>query len=271
MSRQYSIKLCLAILLLIVGFACKKKEHPSDPQKPVSPNQPVVPEIPKSEIKSYLPLILQADREKIEFKYADDGLQLTEIKYATGIREVITYKDNKPKEYRRYLKDDMIYMVDYILNAEGLPVRANQNHAESDGKVLRPTGYYEIDYNAQNNISTITSFDFRNNFISKQQYSYDEHQLLTDISSSELKPSATKYTYDGKSGLLKNVKSAQLFAIENEDILIHNTPSNITVVTNESDPIKNMKADYEYNKDSYPTIITITAGSKKTVYKVTYR
>jgi hypothetical protein len=271
MPRQYSMKLCLAILLFTVGLACKKKEHPSDPQKPVSPNQPVVPEIPKSEIKTYLPLILQADGEKIEFKYADDGLQLTEIKYATGIREVITYKDKQPKEYRRYLKDEMIYMVDYILNTEGMPIRENKYQAESGGKVLTPTGYDEISYNAQNNISTLLSFDVRNNFISKQQYSYDEHQLLTDISSNELKPSVTKFTYDGKAGLLKNVKSAQLFALENEDIFLRNLTSNITVVTNEGDASRNMKLAYEYNKDGYPTSLTITAGSKKTVYKVTYR
>jgi hypothetical protein len=271
MSRQISIKFSLLILLFFISPACKKKENAGDNEKPVLPTQPFVPEIPKSEVKVYIPLVLQTDNEKIELKYADDGLQLTEIKYASGKREVITYNDKKPKEYRRYDKDEMVYMIDYILNGEGLVTRGNKYQVESGGKVLTPLGNFQISYNEQRLVSAINSYDFRNNLVSNHQYNYDENHLLSSITSDDLKPVAIKYTYDGKQGLLKNVTSTQMFAIESEDFFLHNIKSNLTAVVNEGNADKNLNLSCEYNKDGYPSTFTLTKDNKKTIYKITYR
>lgn len=271
MLKQNPFMLRLAVLLLLITAGCKKKESATEPVKPVTPTQPVSPENPKSEVKTYIPLILQTDNEKIEFKYADDGVQLTEIKYATGTREVISYKDKKPREYRRYLKEELIYTVDYILNAEGLVITANRYQVESGGKLLTPLGNYQISYNEHKMISAINWFDFRNNRIKNQQYSYDENQLLIGIATIDQNQVNLKYSYDSKSGLLKNTTVNQLFAIENDDFFLRNTKSNLSIVVNGSNAARDVNIISDYNTDGYPSAFNVTDASKKTVYKITYR
>jgi len=270
-TKQKCLLLSIITIMLLIVTACKKKESVVDPNTPTKPEQPVIPDVPKSDTKSYIPLLLQSDNEKIELKYAEDGLQLSEIKYSTGIREVITYKDKKPREYRRYLKDELIYSVDYILNTDGMPIQANRFQIELNGKVLIPLGSYQISYDEQKNIKSINWFDFKNNLQSSWQYTYNESQNLTHKTYTDKLPSNAEYAYDGKSGLLKNVTSVTLFSIENDAFFLINTKSNLSSIIFPGSPEKNISLINAYNTAGYPSSFSRIVGDNKTVYKITYR
>jgi YD repeat-containing protein len=273
MKKLKNLPLLIVLMLMVIGTSCKKKGGPGTPDPQEIPVNPTKPNSPDSEVKLYTPLSLITDKLKIEFSYLPKTNLISEIKLSDGKRETIEYDDkNFPKLYSRYLKDELLYKVFYINNEDGLVTKGIQYKVETDGKILTLLGNYQISYTEQKQISTISRYSFANKLISRLHFAYDQTVQLLETSFEETTLPRQNFSWDGKTGLLRNVPYAQIMAIENKEFYFLNSRSNVNTVKDNVDTANDLNIRYDYNADSYPISMTSTDVKKQnTSYKVTYR
>lgn len=268
----------LAIILLTLVFftiACTKKGSSPEQEGPEKPAVPVVPETPKnpdSNVKLLSPESIRTDNLKIDFQY-DGKNSITEIRQSDGTREIITYKDNNQLgDYKRYLKDNLLYQVYYVTNAEGLVTKGIRWAVEADGKLKTLIGNYQISYNEQKQIETVDWYDFQNMLVTTKTFIYNDKLLLTEEKITGLSPAKKAYNYDDHTGIFKQVPFVQIFSLENQAFYLLNGRSNVTTIKTENEAATDLSFVMQYNKEGYPSTITQTDATRKTkVFKVTYR
>jgi hypothetical protein len=269
-----NLRVCLPaflVLVLIFQTACKKKGGSSPPDGPEVPVQPVSPSNPGSEMKMLTPQSISTDRLKVEFVYMTNENRLTEIRQSNGTREMINYNDRGvPKEYKRFLKDELIYHVYYLSEEDGLVTKANQYTVASGGKALTPIGNYQIKYGTQKQIETVEWYDFKNMLMQSEHNTYDNNLLLTERKSTEL--TTQTFEYDEHPGIFKHVPQLQLFSIEHQAFYMLNQKTNVKSIRNENHAAEDVKFEMQYNIDGYPSTITqIDATGTRKTFKISYR
>lgn len=272
MKRFHTYLPCILILLLFLLPACKKKGSSSAPDNPEVPVIPVIPKDPEAGKKVLFPQSINMENLKVDFQYAGTENLLAEIRQSNGTREMILYNAaNHPKEYRRFIKDVLVYHVYYLTNQEGLITKGIQYNVSSDGKSVTPIGNYQISYNSHGNIEAVEWYDFKNVLIKSKHYTYDNNLLLTDSKTTD--PSMVlNFRYDEQAGIFRQVVYIQSLAIENPAFYFLNQKSNVKSIVDKGNPAADLKFEMQYNNDGYPSTITQTdVAQKSKVYKITYR
>lgn len=276
MKKIFSFLATILLTLMFFAVACTKKGSSPDPTGPETPVVPVVPETPKNpdgSVKLLSPKSISTDNLKIDFEYAAGQNYITEIRQSDGTREMITYKENKQlKDYKRFLKDNLLYQVFYVTNANGLVTKGIQYAVEAEGKLITPIGNYQISYNENKQIETVEWYDFKNMLITTKSFVYDDRLLLTGEKITGLAPAKKTYDYDDHTGIFKQVPLIQIFSLENQAFYLLNGKSNIANIKTENRAAADLNFAMEYNNEGYPSTITQTDATRKIkVFKVTYR
>ena len=273
MKQLNFVLLSTLTLLILLTSSCKKKSNPAGPDTVEAPEIPVNPTNPSGEIKLLIPQSISTDNLKIDFQYASTGNVLTEIRQSNGTREMVTYNGKlQLKEYKRYLRDDLLYRVDYILNSDGLPIKAIQYNVEAGGKLISPIGYYQLTYNDNKQIETVDWYDFKNMLINTRTFIYNTAALFIESTTNGKQPLKQSYTYDEQQGLFKQVLQLQPLSLENEAFYMLNIKSNVKNIRMENQPASDRGYEMQYNASHYPSTITETdITGKSKIYKITYR
>lgn len=276
MKKIFSFLAVILLTFIFFAVACTKKGSSPDPMGPEKPVVPVVPETPKNpdgNVKLLSPQSISTDNLKVDFEYAAGQNYIKEIRQSDGTREMITYKDNKQlKDYKRFLKDNLLYQVFYVTNAEGLVTKGIQYAVEAEGKLITPIGNYQISYNEDKQIETVDWYDFKNMLVTTKDFIYNDKLLLTDEKITGLSPAKKAYNYDDHTGIFKQVPFAQIFSLENQAFYLLNGKSNVTNIKTENRAATDLSFVMQYNNEGYPSTITQTDATRKTkVFKVTYR
>ena len=274
MKTLSTFRLPLLTLLILFACACKKKSGPSGPETPETPPvSPTVPTNPSAEVKPLVPLSISTDNLKIDFQYATTANVLMEIRQSNGSREMIVYNDkNQLKEYKRYLKDDLLYHVYYVLNEEGLVSKAIQYNVEAGGKLISPLGFYQVSYDEAKHIETVDWYDFKNMLIKTRDFGYNEKSVFAGSKTSGSQPYQQSYLYDEQPGVFKQVSQLQILSLEHEAFYLLNIKANLKAIKNEGQSAGNLNFEMQYNANGYPAVITQTdASGKSKVYKISYR
>lgn len=273
MNKFTALLRTFMILLLLLAFACKKKSGPANIDLPETPEKPVIPTKPDTQVKQLVPLSISTDNQKIDFQYAATGDFLTELRQSNGTREMILYNDkNQLKQYKRFMKDDLLYQVYYVLDNTGLVTKGIQYKVEAAGKLISPLGYYQPSYNEKQQIESVDWYDFKDMLIKTQTFSYDKQSLFIGKKTSGNPPTNLNFSYDEHAGIFKQVPLIQILSLEHEAFYMLNNKSNVKSIINESEPDADQKFEMQYNANGYPTTITQTnVSGKSKVYKVTYR
>ena len=274
--RRSTLYLAFTLFLTIsCSLGCKKRSATSTPENPESPSPvvPVVPKPPEPESKRMTPQSLTAENQKIDLAYDADQILLTEIRQSNGTRERIIYKDkHHPKQYQRYLKDELQYQVDYIMSTEGLITRAIQNTVSAGGKVMTPMGAYDISYNDDKQIERVDWYDHQNMLQKSKTYSYNDGKLLTSAAVVIPKGNTETYDYDDKHGIFDQVPFLNVLALENEAFFLKNVQANLKHISNNSQPSEALSFELQYNTTGYPSAIKQTNSSgKSSTYKINYK
>ncbi len=263
------------ILILLFLLSCKKKLSPSAPEDPETPI-PVTPVAPKPTdpvSRPMIPLSLTAENLKIDLTYAANQNLLTEIRQSNGVREMITYNaQNQLKEYKRYLKDELLYHVYYVLNTDGLVTKAIQYTVSAGGKLLSPLGTYEISYNSRKEIERVDWYDFKNMLSKSKQYNYNEKLLLTSCETVIPKGGTQTYEYDNNFGIFSQISYLNLISLENEAFYFKNIRANLEHISSKTSASDSLSFVLQYNPANYPSTIKQTdASGKSSTYKIIYR
>lgn len=272
--KQFRLYLpTIFVLLFLLQTACKKKGGSSSPESPEAPVQPVSPSTPGSELKMLRPQSISTDNLKVDFVYTTNGNRLAEIRQSNGTREMIVYNDQgTPKEYKRFLKDELIYHVYYASDQDGLVNKAIQYTVASGGKSLTPIGNYQISYGTQKQIESVEWYDFKNMLITTKHSTYDTNLLLVARKSTGLPPNTQTFTYDDHPGIFKHVPQLQLFSIEHQAFYMLNQRSNLKVISNDNNAAEDLKFEMQYNVDGYPSTVTQSdVANTRKIYKIIYR
>ena len=252
---------CHCLLLILILTACSKKHQPA-PDEPGGGEKPV-------NTTTLVPQKLEQPQLQIILRYNKTTGQLTNFEQSDGMVEKLIYDDQQRlKRYERYQKSELIYLVDYTWNKTGNVIRAAQHLAELNGKITTPLGYYDIELNAANAISSAKWYNLNDQLLKTVIYNYSESGTLSMVINTgpDIKPSA--YMYDNKNGLFKNVSSCQFLALENNIALLRSDKANVIRQTGVSLPYS---YTYTYNKEGYPvTIISLDEKGMQTSWKVTY-
>lgn len=274
MKKPSSTLIPFLALLFLLAIACKKKNSPASPEGPEAvPAVPTKPISPGGEIKALVPSSISTENLKIDLQYAATGNYLREIRQSNGTREMILYNDkNQLKEYKRYMKDDLLYHVYYVLSPDGLVTKGIQYKVEAGGKLISPIGSYEVNYNEANQIENVDWYDFRNMLIKAKAFSYNNKLQFTGLKTSGNQVSSQRYTYDEHAGIFKQVPLLQILSLEHEAFYMLNTNANVKAIKTEDQPAVDLNYEFQYNTNNYPATITQNdATGKSKIYKITYR
>lgn len=274
MKKPSSTLIPFLALLFLLAIACKKKNSPASPEGPETvPAVPTKPISPGGEIKALVPSSISTENLKIDLQYATTGNYLSEIRQSNGTREMILYNDkNRLKEYKRYLKDDLLYHVYYVLSPEGLVTKGIQYKVEAGGKLISPIGFYEVNYSEAKQIETVDWYDFRNMLIKSKAFSYNDKAQFTGLKTSGSQASSQSYTYDEHAGIFKQVPQLQILSLEHEAFYMLNTNANVKTIKTEDQPAVDLNYEFQYNINNYPaTINQNDAAGKSKIYKISYR
>jgi len=247
---------------------------PPNPASPTTPTNPRTPTNPTNPTKKVLtPQGITTDNLNVEFKYSVTGNRLTEIRQSNGTREMILYHDNGfPKEYQRLLKDELIYHVYYVTNADGLVIKAIQYAVASGGKAKTLFGNYQISYGDHLEIKTIEWYDFTNMLTSSREHKYNDDLQLISSQSAVKTSTLQSFQYDGSEGIFKHVPHAQLIAIEHPAFYMLNQKLNLQSIKHDNHATEDLRFEMQYNVDGYPSAITqINAANNQKTFKITYR
>jgi len=131
-------------------------------------------------------------------------------------------------------------------------------------------GTYTIEYNEQQQISQVTYYSDKNALQRTKSFSYalsnDQMGIITETSETE----STRYTYDQKNGLFKNVANAQFIALETGDQFFLSSAHNLLSISGTS-PKNDLTCSYEYNTAAYPSLINWQTAQANMVFKVSYK
>lgn len=257
----FALALGLSMLL-----SCKKNEHIIDvkTEKP----EVIIPPVTELPAKELLPLQFKSGQSTMIFKYKDDH-SLSSIAYSSKTRTDLLYSTTgKLIGLQHFDGGQLVSTTELTTDKNGLIILAEHILMEDDQ--YKPTGYYSLEYNALQQISTISYYDQFNKLINKQQRNYNPSGKLDNTSWSQPGMNVN-FTYDDKNGIFKNLSIAWLFAIEKSDLLFNSGVNNITASTNLLDPDSDQTFRYTYNKDNYPETITSTIKGKASNIQVTYQ
>jgi len=267
-------------LILLVALSslhsCSKSTPPITPEKPIvivpvtPPTTPVTPPdttSPPNSTAKWIPVKLESSTQSVVFKYIGDSNALLSADNGTGKKVIITYKDNQMNGLLIYEVNKVQY-VDYYRDDQKRIIKvARWKQTENEDILL---GTYTIEYNEQQQISQVTYYSDKNALQRTKSFSYarsnDQMGIITETSGTE----STRYTYDQKNGLFKNVANAQFIALETGDQFFLSAEHNLLSISGTS-PKNDLTCSYEYNTDAYPSLINWLTPQANMVFKVSYK
>jgi hypothetical protein len=223
--------------------------------------------IPPTSTAHLLPITIESPGQSIAFKYVGNTSSLLSVDHGAGKKVIITYKDNQMNGLFTY-EADKVYYVDYYRDDQKRIHKVTQWSQTKDEDI--PMGYYTIKYNEQQQITEINYYSARNVLLRTKTFAYDlsNDQMGVIIESDDKE--TTKYTFDLKNGIFKNVANAQLIALETGDKFLLSSNHNLIGISSSS-PKNDLTCSYEYNTDAYPTLINWQAVNVKMTFKVSYK
>jgi hypothetical protein len=275
-------KFIYLVLLSTLGFlsSCSKSNPPVTPEKPIV-TVPVPPPptttppvttpptgVPPTSTTKLLPIKIESPNQSVLFKYLGDTNSLLSVENSTGKKIIITYKDNHMNTLYTYEGNKTFY-VDFVRDHNHRVNKVNQWSQTTDNDI--PLGYYTITYNEQQQMTEINYFSPKNVPISTKTLAYDStNNQMGIIIETKGTTETTKYTFDLKNGLFKNVANAQLIAMETGENFLLSADHNLLSMKS-SNPKNDLTCSYEYNVDAYPTLINWEAPNVKMTFKVSYK
>ncbi|KIO78754.1 hypothetical protein TH53_01260 [Pedobacter lusitanus] len=252
----------LFLVTIVLFMGCKKNDSPAETTGEVIP--PVI----DVGTKILVPVQLGTGKSKMVISYTE-GLAVSKIEYGDGKSIVLTYtKDGKPFDLQRYKNDVLVSYTSYSLDEKGRVKKGKTAVVKKDEYIS--TGYYELKYNSDNQITGIHNFDINNHQAGEQERWFNEAGNLSGEKAGIAGP-ALNYSYDLKNGLFKHVRYVWLLTIEKDNSLFLSGVNNIRFCNNPSAPEDEQNFSYEYNTDGYPDMITTTVREGKSSAKVIYR
>jgi len=267
------------ILLIALSSlaACSKSTPPIAPEKPIvivpttPPTTPVTPPptttIPPTSTAKLLPVKLESATQSIVFKYIGESNSLLSADNGAGKKVIIMYKDNQMNGLLIH-EANKVHYVDYYRDEQKRIVKVIQwTQTESDDI---PMGSYSIEYNEQQQISVIKYYTNKDQLLRTKLFAYalstDQMGIVIETNGSE----STRYTYDQKNGLFKNVANVQFIALETGDHLFLSAEHNLLSIS-ATTPKNDLTCSYEYNTDAYPSVINWKTPQANMLFKVSYK
>ncbi|WP_367868580.1 hypothetical protein [Pedobacter sp. WC2423] len=261
-------KRCLSIsLIFLLGcLGCKKKDEPVQ-----SPE--IIPPVVETGNRKLIPVQLGSGKSKIVINYTP-LFSILKITHEDGGSIAITYdKMDKPVELERLKNNEPVSGTNYELDEKGRVIKGTTYKIK--GNKYTQTGFYDLDYDTNNQVIKVSYFDANDRKIAEQEKKYNETGSLTfekGITNN------LNYDYDLKNGLFKQSNYIWLLQLEKENNLF---PSGINLFLSERNNIQqcndllnpgmNQSFNYVFNKDGYPETINSTVDGVKSVIKVVYK
>ena len=267
-------------LILLVALSslhsCSKSTPPITPEKPIvivpvtPPTTPVTPPdttSPPISTAKWIPVKLESSTHSVVFKYIGESNSLLSADNGAGKKVIITYENKQMKGLLIY-EANKFYSVDFFRDEQERIIKVSQYKQTEYFDI--PLGSYTIEYNEQQQISQVTYYSERNVLQRTKSFSYarsnDQMGIITETSGTE----STRYTYDQKNGLFKNVANAQFIALETGDQFFLSAEHNLLSISGTS-PKNDLTCSYEYNTDDYPSLINWLTPQANMVFKVSYK
>jgi hypothetical protein len=253
-----------ALAVIIFWETGCRKITPSEEKPIVNP--------PVNSSQLCIPLKLESAKQQIQLKYLENSNLLLSVEDNTGRKELIKYNKNKlASGFEVYENNQLVYSSDYFRDTRG---RINTiNQFKVNGPVFTPTGHLSIEYDSDNRIAQVSTFDLRNQLLEHKICTYDQqdHLIRIETEKSSLKSETSICSYDQKKGLCNAVSTALLFSIESQyKFLFYSVTGNLlskTAISTE----KGYNCSYEYNSQSQPSKLNVLEGSLTTTFTLTYK
>lgn len=261
-------KKCLSIsLIFLLGcWGCKKKDEPVQTPETIPP-------IVEVGTRKLIPVQLGSGKSKIIITYTP-LFAILKLTHEDGGSIAMTYdKMGKPAELERLKNNETISGTSYELDEKGRIIKGNTYKVK--GNKYTQTGFYELDYNTNNQVIKVSYFDANERKTAEQEKKYNETGSLNYEKSTT---TSLNYDYDLKNGLFKQSNYVWLLQLEKENNLF---PSGMNLFLSEHhniqlcnellNPGMNQSFDYVFNKDGYPETINATIEGVKSSVKVVYK
>lgn len=257
------------IFVAFIVLSCKK-EKTNFPTK----EEPVLPgpvETTPVEKGLYIPIKIESSDLSLSFKYKENTALLTEISGTDKSKVVISYTaQQNPQKLEKYKEDKLVYVVYYEQPDKKTTHKALTFDHKDKPSSLSPTGTYQLTYNEQNKISTVNYYNNSNTLIKTDNMLYTTSLNLSALNTVNPANSIT-YSYDQKNGISSHIPYIELLKLEIDHTILFCSNNNIITAQNQQHPEKNIEVDYEYNKNGYPSSMTITNNHLKKTFKITYK
>lgn len=241
------------VAVALVGLLACKKDQPIN--NPVS-NQPT----------AYYPLQIKGANSSTIYSYSllPGNLQsVTKINRDSTTSHRIFYNSSNLPEYLTYLvNNNLISQTFYTLNANGEVIKGEVfiNEGIWDYDTPSTLKYsYTLTYNSSGQISQVSYYHADGQKHYDELFYYNSEGNISEIHSSD----TISLEYDSFNGLGKTVKNTHLFYVGGADPLLFHSKNNLT-------RIDETPHSYNYNKDNFPTQMTISYPDGARVYTIEY-
>lgn len=255
-------------MLIVLVFAnCKKMKSPkTTPPEKTEIDKPdvVVPPIKKI----MLPIKLKTADLTVDIVYLEKTALITEIKFSTGIKYVLTYADKTLKKLQTYKDDVQIKSADYLITNSQISRVAR---FDVNGLRSTPTEKYYLEYNASMQIKNIKTYAVSNSLYSEQSLEYNKDgNLESSVVTVGNSINSFKYSYDIKHAIFKSVLFCQLLRIEIDQDFLNQGINNLLSISNPKQVKEDVAYEYVYGSDDYPTQLKIKKENVTRAYTITY-
>jgi len=246
--------------LLFFTVSCKK----SSPKE-----QEITKEPPANEQggKALIPVKFESDRLSISLQYRENTGELIEISGSDGYTTKITYKNQQPYVLIKSKSGNQFETVDYVWDKQGVP---KARSFSDNGTVNIHKGSYVLTYD-QNYLNRITYYTSNGTLFRETvfQYTAGNPTTKTILDLPEQQQNITR-SYDTKNGIFKHLKYAERLFPETRYLFFTDGQNNPLSSSNSKFPQENVTCSYQYNKEDYPSELTLSHGSEKQTFKITY-
>ncbi|WP_432712109.1 hypothetical protein [Pedobacter sp.] len=268
----------LILLMLMVFKGCGKADPPLEPEKPVvtvpipTPPGPTTPgpenPTPPNSTAKLIPVKIESTLGILTFKYVGNTGKLYVFEDGqTKKTGSINYSNDLLTGFQLNEINGLTYFVEYWKTNQ-IVNRVTQFNQK--GNIITPLGEYTLEYNNLQQIKDIKYYLPNKQLTSSLTLAYDASLNNNSITNNLNPDEDILFTFDKKNGLFKYVENAQLMSLEMPHKLFYCTVNNVLTKT-KGPATAAYSYTYEYNADDFPSVITLTEGNTKTVFKITYK
>ena len=259
--RKIHLLISLAIPFLGIFLSCKKQKS-NDQENGQGTDTVIVSN------KILLPFKFSSEAYSLTLEYEPATSKLAKIIHSDKSYMLITYAANYYRVER--FKNNTVYHYDDFLLTEG---RATKIHSfDSFGRVDTPTGHSTLEYNASGQLVNIKEYDASKILIMDRLMSYAVGGNLSKLTTTDkfYKTTIFDYTSDNKNGIFKHLKHARELFLAIPYSFFCPDGNNPLSCRNALEPQQNIRYNYVYNAQNYPSQIIIDGPEGKRTFDITY-